>query len=167
MGVYIKGMEMPKGCYECPLMDGEYGDCKVGATGLYDQYKEDCPLTKVPEPLPSTNNWMEKVFQEKLGIKTANEILSSEEELGNWIERMLWHVNHIDDDNWIPVSERLPKKGEVVLITNGKGNVRCGQYRSEYDVRDRTHYWWWKGKTVESVLAWQPLPKPYKGGDDE
>lgn len=68
---------------------------------------------------------------------------------------------------WIPCSERLPKKGEVVLITNGKGNVRCGQYRSEYDVRGETHYWWWKGKTVESVLAWMPLPKPYKGGEDE
>lgn len=66
---------------------------------------------------------------------------------------------------WIPCSERLPKKGEVVLITNGKGNVRCGQYRSEHDVRGDTHYWWWKGKTVESVLAWMPLPKPYKGGD--
>ena len=50
MGIYIKGMEMPKGCYECPLMDGEYGDCKVGATGLYDPYMEDCPLTEVPEP---------------------------------------------------------------------------------------------------------------------
>ena len=50
MGVYIKGMDMPKGCYECPLMDGEYGNCKVGATGLYDPYMEDCPLTEVPEP---------------------------------------------------------------------------------------------------------------------
>lgn len=63
---------------------------------------------------------------------------------------------------WIPCSERLPEKGEVVLITNGKGNVRCGQYRSEHDVRDETHYWWWKGKTVETVLAWMPLPKPYR-----
>ena len=68
---------------------------------------------------------------------------------------------------WIPCSEGLPKKGEVVLITNGKGNVRCGQYRSEHDVRGGTHYWWWKGKTVETVIAWMPLPKPYKGGDDE
>lgn len=71
------------------------------------------------------------------------------------------------DAEWIPCSERLPKKGEVVLITNGKGNVRCGQYRSEHDVRDGTHYWWWKGKTVETVLAWMPLPMPYKGGDSE
>ena len=68
---------------------------------------------------------------------------------------------------WIPCSERLPKKGEVVLITNGKGNVRCGQYRSEHDVRGETHYWWWKGKTVETVLAWMPLPKPYEGGRSE
>lgn len=67
---------------------------------------------------------------------------------------------------WIPCSERLPKKGEVVLITNGKGNVRCGQYRSEYDVRGETHYWWWKGKTIESVLAWMPLPKPYREDGD-
>ena len=65
-------------------------------------------------------------------------------------------------DGWIPCSKRLPKKGEVVLITNGKGNVRCGQYRSEYDVRGGTHYWWWKGKTVETVIAWMPLPKPYR-----
>lgn len=44
MSVLIKGMNMPKGCYECPLMDGEYGNCKVGATGEYDPYRKDCPL---------------------------------------------------------------------------------------------------------------------------
>lgn len=76
-------------------------------------------------------------------------------------------IEALSAERWIPCPERLPKKGEVVLITNGKGNVRCGQYRSEHDVRGETHYWWWKGKTVESVLAWMPLPKPYKGGDDE
>lgn len=70
-------------------------------------------------------------------------------------------------NEWISCSERLPKKGEVVLITNGKGNVRCGQYRSEYDLRDGTHYWWWKGKTVESVLAWMPLPEPYREDGEE
>ncbi len=44
MSVLIKGMNMPKGCCECPLMDGEYGNCKVGATGEYDPYRKDCPL---------------------------------------------------------------------------------------------------------------------------
>ena len=44
MSVLVKGMKMPKGCYECPLTDGEYGDCKVGATGEYDPYRKGCPL---------------------------------------------------------------------------------------------------------------------------
>ena len=78
-----------------------------------------------------------------------------------------YHRGKVDATKWIPVSERLPEKGEVVLITNGKGNVRCGRYRSEHDVRDETHYWWWKGKTVETVIAWRPLPVPYKESDSK
>ena len=80
------------------------------------------------------------------------------------IDNIVDRINDLPsaDAEWIPCSEKLPEKGEVVLITNGKGNVRCGQYRSEHDVRDGTHYWWWKGKTVETVLAWMPLPEPYR-----
>lgn len=55
MSVLIKGMKMPKGCYECPLTDGEYGDCKVGATGEYDPYRKDCPLEE-----PKTGKWLYK-----------------------------------------------------------------------------------------------------------
>lgn len=69
---------------------------------------------------------------------------------------------------WIPCSERLPKRDELVLVT--------------YKTTDRIHLcrylddgsenpWWsyiddccaWNNV----VLAWMPLPKPYKGGDDE
>ena len=34
---------------------------------------------------------------------------------------------------WIPVTEALPKMKEVVLITNGKGHVRCGKYQGIFD----------------------------------
>ena len=69
---------------------------------------------------------------------------------------------------WIPCSERLPKRDELVLVT--------------YKTTDRIHLcrylddgsenpWWsyiddccaWNNV----VLAWMPLPKPYKGGDDK
>lgn len=69
---------------------------------------------------------------------------------------------------WIPCSERLPKRDELVLVT--------------YKTTDRIHLcrylddgsenpWWsyiddccaWNNV----VLAWMPLPKPYKGGDTE
>ena len=63
---------------------------------------------------------------------------------------------------WIPCSERLPNEKEVVLITNDKGNVRFGQFRGTHG-----KYWIWKNNTLETVLAWMPLPKPWKGADDE
>ena len=62
---------------------------------------------------------------------------------------------------WIPVTVALPEMKEVVLITNGKGHVRCGQYQGTFD--DKNYRWWWKHNTLEEVLAWMPLPKPWKG----
>lgn len=53
MGIYIKGMEMPKSCLECPL-NGESA-CKAFTTIEPWTFKDDeraafCPLTEVPEP---------------------------------------------------------------------------------------------------------------------
>ena len=66
---------------------------------------------------------------------------------------------------WIPCSERLPNKKEIVLITNDKGNVRFGQFRGTTGTNGM--YWIWKGNTLEEVVAWMPLPEPWKGADDE
>lgn len=43
MGVYIKGMKMPKGCDDCIL-----GDVVCGYDE--DHIDRDCPLVEVPEP---------------------------------------------------------------------------------------------------------------------
>lgn len=51
MGVYIRGMEMPKSCAECPV---NMNICKRGYKyllahmELYDQRADDCPITTVP-----------------------------------------------------------------------------------------------------------------------
>ena len=52
MGVYIKGIEMPKSCRECPLatrfFDGE-DVCAMLGTYVHDRDREDdCPLVPVP-----------------------------------------------------------------------------------------------------------------------
>ena len=65
MSVLVKGMKMPKGCYECPLLDGEYGGCKSGASGEYDPYCNDCPLVDVPEPHGRLVEFIEVATQEE------------------------------------------------------------------------------------------------------
>ena len=51
MGIYIKGMEMPKSCGYCPLkyltMEGD--ECMLGVADMtYQGRPKDCPLVPVP-----------------------------------------------------------------------------------------------------------------------
>ena len=62
---------------------------------------------------------------------------------------------------WIPCSERLPEKGELVLVT--VWNDVTIAWRNIYGGWDSAEDMYEKG----DVIAWMPLPKPYKGGDAE
>lgn len=54
------------------------------------------------------------------------------------------------EPTWIPVSERLPEDSGYCLTTTMYGEVYCD-------------YWTGIGfNRQESVIAWMPLPKPYK-----
>ena len=52
MGVYIKGMKMPKECGECPLYSSIDDVCQFDQTDTcYDEKRPWwCPLVEVPEP---------------------------------------------------------------------------------------------------------------------
>ena len=54
MGVYIRGMEMPDNCLECPL-ETDYGTCgyyslfvEAGHDSEVWKRRDDCPLVEVP-----------------------------------------------------------------------------------------------------------------------
>lgn len=72
-------------------------------------------------------------------------------------------IEALKETQWIPCSERLPKDKQVVLITNGKRNVRCGQFRGTGFSNSDCNKWIWKNNIIETVIAWMPLPSPYKG----
>lgn len=65
---------------------------------------------------------------------------------------------------WIPVTERLPDKSGLYLVTE----------HTAYGVEVHSRYWnlrpdgsFWSGWHGDEVLAWQPLPTPYReGGQD-
>ena len=47
MSVIVKGMEMPKDCYDCPLHDGENGRCNILGITVCDYIPKECPLVEV------------------------------------------------------------------------------------------------------------------------
>lgn len=47
MSVIVRGMEMPKDCYDCPLHDGETGRCNILGITVCDYIPKECPLVEV------------------------------------------------------------------------------------------------------------------------
>lgn len=81
------------------------------------------------------------------------------------------HMDEVPDNDsgWIPVSERLPEAGDgkyypLLNVQTSYGAVKCGFYR----VRDDRWYIYeeFYNEFIEAnekeVVAWQPLPEPYK-----
>lgn len=63
---------------------------------------------------------------------------------------------------WIPCSERLPKEKARVLTYDSMGGIVFGQYdkgRWYWEAEACADYW----AKNDGVIAWMPLPTPYKG----
>lgn len=79
------------------------------------------------------------------------------------------------EPRWIPVTERLPENDNEVLITIWDAE---DDYVEVYKGFYQGHEWWTQwchgcskikdepcGENI--VIAWMPLPEPYRGGDSE
>ena len=89
-------------------------------------------------------------------------------------------IEALEKQTWISVKDRLPeiKDGEgysdKILISTKKGDMFVGNYREYKWCGDIYVEWCSYGtggrrmKVMSKVLAWQPLPEPYKaGGTDD
>lgn len=62
---------------------------------------------------------------------------------------------------WIPVTERLPEVGKIVLVYGSRGGIytarleRDGRYADWHKLNSKTHYC--------KPTHWMPLPEPPKG----
>jgi hypothetical protein len=70
-----------------------------------------------------------------------------------------WLMNNgVTVQKWIPVTERLPEYGEIVLAF-GKRHATSGMFRG---TTSKPNWWHWKGNTYKDVSHWMPLPEPPK-----
>ena len=83
-----------------------------------------------------------------------------------WVLDRVPNIDPVEHGEWIPCSERLPEENGQYLITVKYVHV------DGYDDIYAEHGEWTDGKwdmfcfghcgKVENIIAWMPLPKPYK-----
>lgn len=69
---------------------------------------------------------------------------------------------------WTPCSEKLPENDDWVVVTildeYGDTPFRYTDFGWYFD---RAECWIVDAEQRNNIVAWMPLPKPYKGGDAE
>lgn len=102
--------------------------------------------------------------------------LFGDEEEATRYHVLSWAIQAMKDtQQWIPVSDRLPEEGHDVLIT--KEPFKIKGYEQNVIIAERSadprsgKIEWWSPEfgtlTDKSVLAWMPLPEPWKGDNNE
>lgn len=79
------------------------------------------------------------------------------------------YKNYPPRPHWIPCSERLPEEEEDFLVTDGE-SMAVGYYRQDAKAWDSADFGWIenreKGYGINEVIAWMPLPEPYRKDGD-
>ena len=73
------------------------------------------------------------------------------------IEELKEQMEQKEEGEWIPVSKRLPEHEGTFLVTDIKGKIYIENFY--FQIGDKTQSYW---SGMKVVIAWQPLPKPYK-----
>lgn len=70
-------------------------------------------------------------------------------------------VDIVPKGHWIPVSERLPDKNGWYLVT-----IRGYEIVTDVSLYSADGSAWGDVSTKQKVIAWMPLPEPWKGANE-
>ena len=146
--------------HECALdeimQNGHTLDAE-GFLGKEDAYGDAISITnKLAEE--HKGGWIEELLEAKKNCGEDSDC--SECPFGQIEDRCILAELQIEGGNngWIPCSERLPESG-IHVLCYGKNSL--GSFKYEVSVYAEEIECWMCSKIAE-VLAWQPLPEPYK-----
>ena len=111
---------------------------------------------------------MELISREE-AIKTARMMIDLTADEREYEIRAIPTIEERKEGMWIPVSERLPLNDSLVLVTRkGEKGYEPNIYyydiaRYYADLKEWTQDWDFLGDPTSKVIAWMPLPEPWKG----
>ena len=110
-------------------------------------------MSHIKDRLSSYHDWMQEKYGKYDGLYVAD-VLEMLEQLQGDLEQ------DEKENGWIPVSERLPDVSGTYQVTCMDGRIHRSTYAKfqsklkRWELTGARSYW--------KVIAWMPLPKPYK-----
>lgn len=87
------------------------------------------------------------------------------EELCEAVEIAIQALSAQPEQRWVPVTERLPENDDWQIITVLD---ECGDTYSDFGwYLKAAKCWTIYAEQIANVIAWMPLPKPYRGEKNE
>ena len=129
------------------------------------EYAEGKRINPKLTDLISRADAIDAVAEEWLSEASAESPYVNEDDIGAYrtLAENLFKDVPSAEANWIPVSERLPDNKTYVLTTIQVGgrqpHARSGFYHDGFFHNDNGDTW---RATDKEVIAWTPLPKPYR-----
>lgn len=124
--------------------------------------------------LEQIDNNLEAIYREMLDGYYEDDSLQAAVDCQVEINSIVWKLNRLKGNayrelhiaEWIPVTERMPDIGELVLITQNRGDGDK-TVETAYLTSDGPNDLYWsielfKSREIDEVLAWMPLPEPYE-----
>ena len=126
--------------------------------GRLEELKSLVPVNRVLDNIiESKPKELGQLIAYEKSIKAVNELA---EEFGK-------DTNVTTKDGWIPCSERLPEEDGNYLVQQEDGRINilhyCKGWNCTYMDVDKTR--WSNACERKDIIAWQPLPAPFKKGE--
>ena len=121
-------------------------------------------IEALEKQIPKNYGWTETCLAiQKILIEHGVEPLG---ELANAIFDAVPHCEENNND-WIPCSERMPRYNQHVLVCRAgmAMPILVDKYSGYYGEDDCEWYEGWVHSNNCIVVAWKPLPEPYKEGE--
>ena len=119
---------------------------------------------KEQEPTTSNDLGVDTVSRKAVHDMLENLPITVEDKWFNWLQKACMRLAELPSvtpqaSSWIPVTERLPKKDGLYLVSVKNDHLR--RYSKTCWYSDKNWF------ARQDVVAWQPLPESYKGGRED